>query len=545
MLYIATTSSIIRGIRRTALDGRNFLKALCVTAVFAASSLGAVERANAEEVTIATKSPITTLDPQADAINPNHSIYPHIFEYLVARDSGQAIKPSLAVSWTSGDEYWDLKLRPDIRWHDGSPFTSDDVVFSLNRIATLEPSGASYKLWAATIKGAEALDPLTVRVFTNGPSPTLLNDLSMLSIICKKTSEGMNTGDFDSGKAVNGTGPYKLVEWRRGERLVLERNDDYWGEKEPWDRVTFTPISNDGSRTAAFLAGDVDMMEQVPAENYERIRQSGATIIEAAGVRHMFLLPDTERTVSPQVTKADGSPIESNPMREVAVRKAMSLAIDRQALVDKINKGQGLPNGQFMTPGESGYSENLQVPKADPAAARQMLADAGFPDGFGLTITTTADRYPNDKAVAQAIAQMLTRIGIVTKVNAVPVSVAFQNARVREYSLFMMGSGGYSAEPISRYRTYIATTDPDKRQGAYNMGRYSNEAVDKLLWDALSEYDDAKRSDMVEQALDIAIGQDQAIIPLYNLLNAYALRKGLTYTARGDETLQVMTLRPE
>jgi peptide/nickel transport system substrate-binding protein len=548
MLLMHETSSMVGAIMaiRPAQTRQKFLKVLCLSAVVALISFGSIGEANASELTIGTKAPMSTLDPQADAINPNHSIHPHIYEYLVVRGPEQAISPGLAVSWTPGDEYWDFKLRPDVRWHDGTPFTSDDVVFSMNRIASLEPSGASYKLWAATIEGAESLDPLTVRIFTNGPSPTLLNDLSMLSIVCKKTTEGMETSDFDSGKAANGTGPYKLVEWRRGERLVLEPNDDYWGDKEPWERVTFTPISNNGSRTAAFLAGDVDMIEQVPAENYDRIRTvDGATIIEAAGVRHMFLLPDTERVDSPQVTKADGSPIESNPMRKIAVRKAMSLAIDRYALVEKINNGQGFPNGQMMTPGQIGYSENLEVPKANPEAARQMLADAGYPDGFGLTITTTADRYPNDKAIAQAIAQMLTRIGIVTKVNAVPVSVAFKNARLREYSLFMMGSGGYSAEPISRYRTYISTTNPEKRQGAYNMGRYSNENVDQLLWDALSEYDDDKRSDLVEKALDIAIGEDQAIIPLYNLLNSYALRKGLTYTARADETLQIMTLREE
>lgn len=517
---------------------------VCLALGMMLSSVIVSSELRADEIRIATQTEITTLDPHVDATGQNLGIFRHLYDLLVFRDAEQNLKPGLAVSWKFiGDDTWEIKLRPGVRFHDGSDFTSDDVVFSYDRVRTIKSTAATYRLWTSTIDSVEAKGPLTVHIRTTGPSPTLPNNLSMISIVSKKLTEGMEPSDFDTGRAAVGTGPYMFVEWVRGDRVVFKPNPNYWGGVEPWDKVTFRPITNSGARTAALLAGDIDVVERVPSENLQRLKETdGIAISSRPSSRALFMAPDVFREESPDVVSADGKPMAQNPMKDQRVRRAMSIAINREAIVDKILNGEGAPSGQLVFAGGFGWNPDIDVPKYDPEMAKKLIAEAGYPEGFGVTLTATNDRYPKDAATALAIAQMFTRVGIKTEVRPVPASIFFTQARTTAYSLQMSGAGGTNGEPSASLLTYLATHDKSKSSGLSNNGRYSNPEVDALLSEAMGTVDDQKRSDLFAKVMAMAV-EDGAIIPLFHFVNTWALRGDLSYDARADEATLAMGVR--
>lgn len=392
-----------------------------------------------------------------------------------------------------------------------------------------ENSPSSFMRFVKDIKKIEVVDPLTVRLHTETPVPLLPNYLSRISIM-PAAMEKARTQDLDKGNGVIGTGPYRFVSWQPDSQIVLEANPDYWGGKPAWDKVVYRFIPTDSSRVAALLAGDVDLIENVPSSSLNVLRKNQNFRLESAsGNRVLYLALDHDREVSPFAAGPDGK----NPLRDRKVRQAMSMAIARDALIARIMDGQGVPAGQLVPQGFFGWVPGLEAPKADMSAAKKLLAEAGYPDGFTLTYHATNDRYPNDEKVAQAIGQMFSKIGIKVSVVTLPGNVYFSRASAREFSIVMGGAAAETGEAASVLGPLLATFDKEKGQGQGNRGRYSNPEFDRLYGEALVNVDDAKREKLLQDATRLAM-EDVGVIPVFFFTNNWAMRKDLSIAPRAD-----------
>ncbi len=511
-----------------------------------AASLIAGTAARAAEISIGLGAEVTSIDPHFHNLSPNNNIAQHIFDTLVQQDERQRLKPGLAESWKVLEDglTWEFKLRKGVKYHDGSDFTADDVAFTVQRAPNVPNSPSSYGIYLATIKETVVVDPFTIRFKTATPYPLFPTDISNIFIVSKKIAEKAATADYDSGKATIGTGPFKLADFKRGDRILLEKNPNYWGPKPAWDKVTMRLLTNDASRVAALLAGDVQMIENVPTPDMARIKASKDLVVaDVVSNRIIYLHIDTNRDQSPFVTDKAGKPLDKNPLKDLRVRKAMSLAIDRKTIVAKVMEGLAVPAGQLLPDGFFGVSPKLKPDAYDLAGAKKLLADAGYPNGFGLTIHSPNNRYVNDEKIAQAVAQMLTRAGIDTKVEAMPSNVFFSRSSKLEFSFMLVGWGSGTGETSSPLKSLLATFDPKKGWGPSNRGRYSNPRMDTVLEKALMTVDDKAREKLLAEASEIGIG-DLGIIPLHYQINTWAMKKGLTYPARTDEYTLAQEVKP-
>ncbi len=297
--------------------------------------------------------------------------------------------------------------------------------------------------------------------------------------------------------------------------------------------MTFRFIPNNAARVAAVLSNDLDVIEGVPTTDIEKLRGDGrVTLSSIASNRVMYLHLDHEREQSPFVRGRNGEAIP-NALRDPRVRQALSLALDRRAIVARVMDGEGTPAGQLVPEGYFGFVPGLAAPAFDAAGARKLLAEAGLPNGFQLTLHATNDRYPNDDKVAQVLAQLWTRVGIHTKVEAQPGNIFFARASNREYSLIMGGAAAETGEASSVMRPLLATFAPDRGDGSGNRGRYSNPEFDRLLAEALRTVDDGKREALLRQATELAM-RENGVIPIFFLANSWASRPGFTYRPRTD-----------
>ncbi len=496
--------------------------------------------AQSEDLTIGLASEPTSIDPHFHNLGPNNALSRHLFDRLINTDERQRLKPGLAVSWKPlEDTTWEFKLRKGVKFHDGSPFTADDVLFSFERAPNVPNSPSSFGLYTKG-KNLIKIDDHTIQIKTDRPYPLMPNDVSTLAIVSKKIGQNANTEDYNSGKAAIGTGPFTFVENVPGDRIVLKKNPDYWGEKPIWDKVTLKPIKSSPSRVAALLAGDVDLIEGVPTTDIERLKTSDNIELSQGGSnRVIYLHLDHERDNSPFVKGKDGSSIK-NPLKNLKVRQAISKAINRDAIVSRVMEGVAIKAGQLLPEGFFGRSENLKPVEYDPSGAKKLLAEAGYADGFDLTIHGPNDRYINDAKIAEAVAQMLTRVGIKTAVETMPRSVYFNRAsrggpnKTPEFSFILVGWGSGTGEASSPLKSLLHSYDKSRGFGAANRGRYSNPELDKLIEDALATVDDAKRQDLLAKATEVAIN-DVGIIPLHYQVNTWAAKKGLRYIPRTDE----------
>lgn len=503
--------------------------------LLAAAMVSAV--ALAQDLTVGLSGAVTSVDPHFHVLVPNSSVAAHIFDALILKDDHQRLLPGLATEWTAVDDRtWEFKLRRGVKFHDGSEFTAEDVVATLKRVPWVPNSPASFRIYTQAVTGWEILDPYTIRFKTATPYPLLPRDLSSVAIVSKK-AETASTGDFNSGRATIGTGPFRFVEFVPGDRIVLARNDSYWGPKPAWQRVTLKQISNNSSRVAALLAGDVQIIEQVPSTDYAKLKTNpDVTISQIVGNRIIYLAIDSFRDQSPFVTDKAGAVLPNNPLKDARVRRALSQAINRPAIVDRIMEGLAIPAGGLLPEGFFGADPKLKPDPFDPETARKLLTEAGYPNGFGLTIHGPNDRYLNDEKILQAVGPMFNRVGIDTKVVTQPwATFASQaSAPTYAYSVMLAGWGADTGEVSSPLRSLLATVNKDTGMGGSNRGRYSNPKVDALLQTALATVDDAKREKLLQEATDVAMA-DAGIVPLQYQINVWATRKGYVYAPRTDE----------
>ena len=513
-----------------------------IAAMVASMLLASV--AAAADLAIGIGADVTAIDPHYHNVTPNNNVAAHIFDYLVLRDERQRIIPGLAQSWRTIDPVtWEFRLRHGVKFHDGSDFTAADVVASIERVPTVPNSPSPFTAYTKQIKEMIVVDPYTIRLRTAAPYPLMPSDLTQVAIISKAAAKA-TTEEFNSGKAAIGTGPYRLVRYAKGDRIELKRFDGYWGGKTPWENVTLRLLPSDAPRVAALLAGDVQAIENVPTSDVAALRNDKrVALYRTVADRLIYLHMDSERDVSPYVTDRDGKPLAKNPLKDARVRKSISKAINRQALVDRVMEGQAVATGQLLPEGFFGYSPKLKPEPYDPEGAKKLLADAGYPNGFGLTIHSPNNRYVNDARVAQAVAQMLTHVGIVTRVEAMPSATFFPQATEGRFSFILVGWSSGTGEASSPLKALIATVSKEKGFGTANRGHYSNAKVDLLLEDALVTVDDAKREALLQRATELAL-QDTAIVPLYHQVSLWGTRNGIGYTPRTDENTLAHKFRP-
>jgi len=502
--------------------------------------------AHAQTLSIGSGAPVTTIDPHFHNVGPNNALTMHIFDRLIERDGRARPHPSLATAWRLiSDKVWELDLRPGVTWHDGRPFTADDVVFTFARVPNVPNSPGGFGGFLRAIERVEVVNPHRIRLHTRAPHPLMPLDLASVSIIARHAAEGAATEDFNSGRAAIGTGPYRFVSFRTGDRVEMTRNDAYFGGAEPWARVSYRMLLNDASRTAALLAGDVDLIEQIPTSDLARLRREPrVTVTEIPSLRTVYMAPDFSRDSSPPgVTDHAGQPLAANPFKDPRVRRALSLAINRDALVDRVMEGAAQSTAQWLPPGAFGYNPNVRPDPFDPDAARRLLAEAGFPEGFRLTLSTPNDRWPNDARLAQGVAQMWTRIGIRTQVEALPWT-GFVPRRARVEFGMQLGAWGSSTGEASNFLVnIISTNDRQRLTGANNNARYSNPRFDEFTARASATMDEERREAMWQEAVAM-FAEERPMIQLVQYLNTWAVRRGLRHDPRMDERTIAMGVRP-
>jgi peptide/nickel transport system substrate-binding protein len=523
-----------------------FLSRLGKPLRFAILGLAVAAPAMAQDFTLALSSPPTTMDPQFYNLTPNLTVSDHIFETLVTMSPDMKVVPALAESWSMVDNLtWEFKLRKGVKFHDGSEMTADDVLWSLDRPATITGSPASFTLYTKAIVKKTVVDPYTIRLTTKEPYPLMLPDMTMVYIVSKKATKGLTNEDFASGKGVVGTGPFKFVKFLRDDRVELVRNDDYWGKKPAWSKVTLRFIANPATRIASLLSGDVQAIENVPTPDLGRVRSNnGLSLFSKVSNRLIYLYPDTVRDKSPFVTDKEGKPLDKNPLKDVRVRQAMSMAINREAIKDRVMEGLAAPTDNLVPINLFGYNPQLKEVKYDPEGAKKLLAEAGYPNGFGLTLHTPNNRYINDERISQTVAQMFSRIGITTKVDASPMSVYASRGAKGEYSFGLLGWQAQTGEASSPLRAILACPDPAKGFGSANWSKYCNPKADQVLVKALNTVSDVERLKLLQEAAALDVN-DGGVIPLHHQVTTWAAKKGIVFTPRTDERTHALGFAPQ
>ena len=499
-----------------------------------------------KEVVIGLAGDAYSLDPYPLNETITNAINLHLFDTLVAPDNNLQPEPALAESWKVSDDakVWTFNLRKDVKFHNGNPFTADDVLFCLER-AKIDLS--AFKYTVATIESYKKIDDYTVEITTKDPNALLLAHLKDLMILDKETCEGQT----DEWIALNpiGTGRYKFVEHVRGDRIVFERNEDFWGKLPEATKVTFKPITNEGTRTANIISGAVDLIVDVPVRDVEIIQAKENTeVISQPSLRVIYLnlagwtdLPSIDAKMSMK------SPDGSNPFKDIRVREAMFRAINEDEIIDKIMNGLAVPAATYIPEGFNGYNGNIKRFGYDPQLAEKLLDEAGYPkqdDGYRFEITLDApnDRYVKDGEIATAVASYFEKVGIKVNLNLMSRSIFFTyigavNKEGDNTHLCMTGwadSGGESAL-MALDLLYSMSQDGYIKTGygGVNRGYYQNPELDKMIDQAMATADTAERDKLMQQIWQIA-ADDISYIPLHFQKDIYAHNNKIIYHPRKD-----------
>ncbi|BBK36415.1 transporter [Allostella sp. ATCC 35155] len=509
---------------------------------------GVTSGASAQELKIGARAD-PTVDPHYLYLSTNMAYSRHIFDALVDKDAESRRRPGLAVSWKAvAPTIWEFRLREGVKFHDGQDFTAQDVAFSIDRVRTLPNNPNPYTNNVRPIVRTEIVDPLTVRFHTEAPAPQLPGLLGNVFIVSHKAAAGAAPGDFRTAKAAIGTGPYRFDGYKPAEALRLVRNDAYWGTRPVWEVLTFRVIPNDTARAAALLAGDVDAIDFVPSTEVASLeRNPRVAVFKRTSDRTMYFGLDVGRQQSPFARDLEGKVLDPNPLRDVRVRRAIAMALDRKAIVGRIMEGLATAAEQPAASHITGYDPALPPLPFDPEGAKALLREAGFPDGFQLTVHCPRDRWVNDAKLCQAAGQMLARIGLKMQVETLPANVFFsRNSLTRnEFSMWLGGWAHSSTGDTSAFFTgHIHTTDRSRGLGSINRAQFSDPAVDALIMKAVTELDDERREALLRETMG-AVMTALPYIPLHTQMTIVAARKGLFLEARADEQTSVLTARPQ
>ena len=481
---------------------------------------------------------VLTLDPHAQNHQTTHTFLQQVYEPLVRYGKDFQVEPALATKWTEiSPTQWRFELRKGVKFHDGAPFTADDVVFSLTRIMT-PPSNMMSS--TQSIQEVKKVDDFTVDLILKGPNPVLLRELTEARIMNKAWAEKNNAlksqnyaakEDVFSNRNTNGTGAYIPQGWQPDVKLSLKRNPDWWDKNTGnVDEVVFTPIKSAAARTAALISGQIDFMIDPPPQDQDRLKKTAdLKMLEGTENRTIFLGLDVFRDELPGA----GTP-GKNPLKDVKVRKALYMAIDSDGLHKSTMRGMSIPAGAMIAPMVHGWSKKLdeRATKYDPEGAKKLLAEAGYPNGFNLKLECPNDRYVNDEAICQAVTAMWARIGIKTTLQATPMAQFSPRIRNADPNAFLYGWGVATFDALYTLSALIHSRGAGG-DGANNGGRISDPALDARIDAAKLESDQAKRDAALSDALTMT-KDNFYTIPLHHQVYPWAMRKNIETVYRAD-----------
>ena len=503
------------------------------TTTAAAVLLCLASLSHAATLRVANAGDVSSMDPHSLQESLQLSFTANVYDPLVTRGKDMSLKPALALKWTNtSPTVWRFELRKGVTFHDGTPFTADDVLFTFKRAAG---EGSDLKSYTAPIKAVRKVDAHTVDIETNTPFPILPDTLTALAIMSQAWCEANKAQmPVDRRKGIenaasfkaNGTGPYKLRERQPSARTVLARHFGAWEKVEGnVDEVVFTPIGNDATRVAALLSGEIDVMEPVPLQDVERIKSSAnLQVLQGPELRTIFLGMDQKRDEL-LFSNIKGK----NPFKDRRVRQAVYQAIDIETIKSRVMRNAATPTALLLGPGVRGFQPdmNKRLPY-DPEAAKKLLAEAGYPQGFEVAMNCPNDRYVNDIAICQAVAANLARVGIKINLQAESKLTYFPKILRRDTSMYLLG---WTPSTVDAHDPLLSlmSTPTDKGQGTFNLGAYSNPALDALAAKIQSEIDPTKRNSMIREALKLH-ADDVGHIPLHQQALAWGFSKKVALT---------------
>ena len=506
----------------------------------AAIAAAALSAAPAHAVTLkwAAQNDVITLDPHSQNHATTNGIMQHVYEGLVRYDKKFQIQPPLATSWQQvSPTQVRFTLRRNVKFHDGSPFTADDVVFSYGRI--MQPQG-TMQIYVNGVKEVKKVDDFTVDMILSGPNPVLLRnlvDFRIMSRVWSVKNKSENVQDFKAkedtlaSRNTNGTGPYILKMWEPDKRIVMQANTGWWDKIEGnVTEIIYTPIRSDATRVAALLSGDVDLLTDMPTQDVARMRNDPKLkILDGHEVRTIFIGMDQ---FSPELKYSTVK--GKNPFKDIRVRKALNLAVDREAIRRVTMRGLSLPAAIMVAPGVHGHSPELdKVTPADIEGAKKLLAEAGYPSGFGFQLDCPNNRYVNDEEICQALVGMWAKVGLKVKLlaqNMTPFITKIQNF---DHDAYMLGWGVANFD--ANYTLFSLVHSKTKgAAGSFNLGRISDAKLDGIIAGINVETDTKKRDAMLREALTITRDQ-YYYVPLHHQLRPWAMKKSVTTVHKADD----------
>ena len=479
-----------------------------------------------KSITIALSSDALYLDPQQQYETVTNLVCRHLYEPLVTSNAdGSALEPTLAESWTLAPDNltWTFNLRKNVTFTDGSPFTAQDVVFTVERARVLLA-----RAQVASIKEMQIVDDHTLKITTIGPDAMLLHNLARLPIVNKVYFT--RVGEAEANLKPAGTGPYVCDKWVKEDYIALSANPGYWGKKPAIGKVLFRPITNQATRTAALLTGEVDFAADIPVRDVQRVEQAKKLdLVTYPSRRVIYLHVDAHRSPTPGVA------LPQNPMKDLRVRQAMSMALDRKTIARVTMNQRAYATGEMVLKGMGGYLGD-PVPEYNPERAKALLKEAGWGNGFTIALDAPNGRYANDAQVAQAIAGMLTKVGITVDLRLHPKTTFFDFVRPGDKSSLILTGWSENVDAVAL--AYVLFYTRKGIKGGSNRGHYSNADFDRLIDAAADSVDLKKRLTLSEEAMRILYHSDMGAIPLYFEQSIYAKKKNVTFVPRAD--LQIL-----
>ena len=504
-----------------------------ITLLSAAVLLSTTALASAETLRWARAGDALTLDPHAQNEGPTHTIRHQMYEPLIIRDTSGAFEPALATEWgPSADDpnVWVFKLREGVKFHDGADFTAEDVVFSYTRA---KQPNSDMKELIGSITEVRAVDDFTIEMVTSGPNPILASNLTNLFIMDKGWAEANNTvnvQDFEGGEITyattnaNGTGPYTLTSREPDVRTVMTRNENYWGRDQfPLEvsEIIYTPIQNAATRVAAMLSGEVNFLQDMPVQDLQRVADADGLVVKKAPQNRVIFFGMNQGADDLEADNVEGK----NPLADVRVRKAMSMAINRDAIQQVVMRGQSVPAGMIAPPFVNGWTAEMDAESStDIDAAKAMMAEAGYGDGFSIRLDCPNDRYINDEAICQAAVGMMGQIGITVNLDAIPKAQHFPKITNGTTDFYMLGWGvpTYDSEYIFNFLVHGRESDI----GTWNGTGFDNDEIDAKIKSLASNTNlEARNADIA----DIwRVVQDEALyIPIHHQVLNWGMAEGV------------------
>lgn len=496
---------------------------------------GGVDTEKKDSIVIAVSSDILSMNPYRYNETPTNQFMLHIYETLISFDNNAQVQPGLAETWEVAEDgvTYTFHLRKGVKFHDGDEFTAEDVIASFDK-AKNPDSPSAFSSFFTGVESYEALDDYTVAVKTKDVYPVLLNDLSNVYILKKENIEGKTEEEI--ADVVIGTGRYKFVEQVKEDHIDIVANPDHWSGEKPITNVRFRPITNEATRTATMLTGEVDLTVNIPVRDIERLNNTdGVSVITQKGLREIYLNFDSRKD-SPFFTD------KPNPMADVRVREAMYRAIDVDTIIKNIMNNYASVMNSYIPENYNGY-QDVERPAYDPELSKKLLADAGYPDGFEVTLDAPNDRYVNDGNIAQAVAGYFEKVGIKVNLNLMPKANFFSYIKPAENKsmLLMTGWSDSSGEGLTLANDLLHTYDLEKGVGTVNRGHYSNTEIDAILAKANVELDADKRAEYIAEADKIA-REDFGYIPLHFEHDTYAVKDTINFTPRMNNYIEAWTI---